>query len=203
MVTSLMDPSLPIDSSNSTFPLSSPEAHWHAAYIVARHEKVVAQQLVSRGLESFLPLYRATRRWNNRRAHVELPLFPSYLFVRVRAADRVRALEVPGVVHLVSARGAPVAVPDREIEGLRTAMQLRRSEPCSYLRSGKRVRIKAGPLEGLEGVVVRQNSQTRIIVSVDFIQRSTAIELWPEDLECLSDTAQANPKESPRLQSAY
>jgi transcription antitermination factor NusG len=168
---------------------------WYAAYVVTRHEKVVAQQLVRRGIECFLPLYRATRSWKNRRAQVELPLFPSYLFVRINLADRVRALEVPGVVHIVSVRGEPVAVPDEEIDSLQTAMQLRRSEPCSYFASGKRIRIKAGPLQGLEGVVVRQNSQTRIIVSVDFIQRSTAVELWPEDLEYLPSASPCDRKE--------
>ena len=171
--------------------LPPPEVRWYVAYVVTRHEKVVAQQLLRRGLESFLPLYRATRRWKDRRAHVELPLFPGYLFMRINIAQRVRALEVPGMVHIVSVRGEPVAMPDGEIESLRTAMQLRRAEPCSYPASGKRIRIKAGPLEGLEGVVVRQSSQTRIIVSVDFIQRSTAVELWPEDLEYLPDTTRA------------
>jgi transcription antitermination factor NusG len=139
-----------------------------------------------------------TRFWKNRRAQLELPLFPSYLFVRINIAHRVRALEVPGVVHIVSVGGKPVEVPDGEIECLRTAMQFRRSEPCSYLASGKRIRIKAGPLRGLEGVVVRQNSQARIIVSVDFIQRSTAVELWPEDLEYLPDSNRYDPQEFSR-----
>ena len=188
--------SYPSDSVPGT--ILPPKVRWYAAYIVTRHEKVVAQQLQRRGLESFLPLYRATRRWKNRRAHVELPLFPGYLFVRINIAERVRALEVPGVVHIVSVRGEPVEVPDGEVESLRTAMRIRSSEPCSYLSSGKRIRIKAGPLQGLEGVVVRQNSQARIIVSVDFIQRSTAIELWPEDLEYLTDTARVDRKESSR-----
>jgi transcriptional antiterminator NusG len=183
--------------------LLAPDERWYAAYIVTRHEKVVAQQLLRRGLESFLPLYRATRRWKNRRAQVELPLFPGYLFVRINIVERVRALEVPGVVHIVSVRGEPVALPDGEIESLRTAMQLRTSEPCSYLASGQRIRIKAGPLQGLEGVVVRQDRQTRIIVSVDFIQRSTAVELWPEDLEYLPDPTSGDRKESSRPQYSY
>jgi transcription antitermination factor NusG len=138
-----------------------------------------------RSVESFLPLYRSRRYWKNRRAHVELPLFPSYLFIRISTAERLRALAVPGVVHIVSFHGRPVAVPDEEIESLRRALQLRRSEPCPYLAAGGRIRIKTGPLQGLEGVVVRQNNQTRIIVSVDFIQSSTSVELWPQDLECL------------------
>jgi transcription antitermination factor NusG len=165
------------------------EAHWYVAYVVARHEKVVARHLALRSVESFLPLYHAVRYWKNRRAHAELPLFPNYLFVRISAAERMRVLEVASVVHIVTSQGVPVAVPDEEIAGLRAALQLRQSEPCPYLAAGRRIRIIAGPLQGLEGVVVRQNSRTRIIVSVDFIRRSTAIELRAEDLECLPDTA--------------
>jgi len=144
--------------------------------------------MARRSVESFLPLYRSVRSWKNRRARVELPLFPSYLFIRISVAERLRVLEVPGVVHIVSFHGMPVAVPDEQIEALRMALELRRSEPYPYLAAGGRIRIKAGPLQGLEGVVVRHNSHTRIIVSVDFIQRSTAVELSPGDLETLPDT---------------
>ena len=158
------------------------EAHWYAAYVVAKHEKAVAGQLVRRSVESFLPLYHTVHYWKKRRAEVELPFFPSYLFVRIRPEERLCVLKVPGVVHIVTSHGVPVSMPEEEIESLRTALQLRRSEPCPYLAAGTRVRIQAGPLRGLEGVVRRQNSQRRIIVSVDFIQRSVSIEVRPEDL---------------------
>jgi transcription antitermination factor NusG len=172
-----------------TLPPPLLESHWCAAYVIARHEKVVADHMARRSVESFLPLYHSVRNWKNRRAHVELPLFPSYVFIRISVAERIRVLEVPGVVHIVSFRGTPVAVPDEQIEALRIALQLRRSEPYPYPAPGGRIRIKAGPLQGLEGVVVRHNSRTRIIVSIDFIQRSTSVELWPEDVESLPDTA--------------
>lgn len=163
------------------------EPHWYVVYVVARHEKVVAEQLVRRSVESFLPLYHAIHYWKKRRAEVRLPLFPGYLFVRIPATERLRVLKIPGVVHVVSSDGVPVAVPKEEIETLRTALQYRRSEPYPYLTVGTRVRIQAGPLRGLEGVVLRQNSQTRIIVSVDFIQRSASVELRPEDMRCLPE----------------
>jgi transcription antitermination factor NusG len=179
-------PALPSDGRGTL--LEQPfEAHWYAAYVVARHEKAVAGQLVRRSVESFLPLYHTVHYWKKRRAEVELPVFPSYLFVHIPAAERLRVLEVPGVVHIVSSRGVPVAVSKEEVESLRTALQLRRSEPYPYLAAGRRVRIQTGPLQGLEGVVLRQNSQTRIIVSVDFIQRSASIEVRPEDLQGLPE----------------
>lgn len=177
----------------STPPPTSLRPQWCAVYVIARHEKAVADHMTCRSLESFLPLYRSVRTWKNRRAKIELPLFPSYLFIRISMAERVSALQVPGVVHIVSFHGLPVTVPDDQIETLRRALQMRGSEPHTYLTSGRRVRIKAGPLQGLEGVVVRHNSQTRIIVSVDFIQRSTSVELWPEDLECMPDIISRQP----------
>lgn len=175
----------PLSQGEGTVPEQPLEAHWYAVYVVARHEKVVAKQLVRRSVESFLPLYHTVHYWKKRRAEVQLPLFPGYLFVRIPAAKRLRVLEIPGVVHLVSSYGLPVAVPKEEIETLRTALQHRRSEPYPYVTVGRRVRIQAGPLRGLEGVVQRQNSQTRIIVSVDFIQHSASVELRPEDIRCL------------------
>jgi transcription termination/antitermination protein NusG len=175
------------------------EAHWLAAYVVARYEKAVAEQLALRAIESFLPLYRSLRYWKNRRAQVELPLFPSYLFVRISGAERLRVLAVPGVVHIVTFLGTPVEVPDEEIASLRAALRSRRTEPFPYLASGRRLQIKAGPLRGLEGVVLRRKGQTRIIVSVDFIKRSASVEVWPEDLQCLQETMDPIPNWPDRL----
>jgi len=106
------------------------KAHWYAAYVVARHEKAVTGQLVRRSMESFLPRYHTVHYWKKRQAEVEVPVFPSYLFVRIPAAERLRVLEVPGVVHIMTSQGVLVAMPEEEIESLHTALQLCRSEPC-------------------------------------------------------------------------
>jgi len=112
------------------------ESQWCAAYTIARHEKVVAEQLARRSVECFLPLYHSARCWNRRRANVELPLFPCYLFLRISFSECLRALEAPGLVHIVSFQGKPVAVPDEQIESLRRALELRKSEPFPYLTAG-------------------------------------------------------------------
>lgn len=156
---------------------------WHVAYVVTRHEKAVAQELSRRSVESFLPLYRAVHYWNKRRAQVELPLFPSYVFVRTTFHERLRVLQVPAVVNLVTFNGFPASVPEQEIEALRAAVHLRRAQPHPYYSLGDRLRIKAGPLKGLEGTLVKQQSSSRIIVAVDFIHRSVSVELEPNDLE--------------------
>src|SRR5689334_2870168 len=91
------------------------EPRWSVAYVIARHEKAVAQELSRRSVESFLPVYHAVHYWKQRRAEVELPLFPSYVFVRLILHERLRVLQVPGVVHLVTFNGLPASVPEEEI----------------------------------------------------------------------------------------
>jgi transcription antitermination factor NusG len=159
------------------------EPRWHVAYVVTRHEKAVAQELSRRSVESFLPVYDAIHYWNKRRAKVELPLFPSYVFVRMSSHERLRVLQVPSVVYLVTFNGLPVSISAEEIEALRGAVCLRRAQPHPYYSLGDRVRITAGPLKGLEGTLVRQQSSSRLIVAVDFIHRSISVELEPNDLE--------------------
>ena len=153
--------------------------------MIYRHEKAVAEQLHLRSVETFLPIYHEIRYWKQRKAKVEAPLFPGYVFVRIALREKLRVLQVPGIVCLVSYNGAPAAVPESEMEALQTVLALRKAEPHPYLSAGQRVRIKAGPLRGLEGLIVRRKSDTRLIVSVDFIQRSASVELQPLDLESL------------------
>jgi transcription antitermination factor NusG len=162
------------------------QPRWYVAYVITRHEKAVADQLLRRSVEAFVPLYRAVHYWNKRRAEVELPFFPSYAFVHIAPCERLRVLEVPGVVRIVSFNGIFASLPDEEIEALRAALSLRRSQPYPYFVSGERVRIRAGALKGLEGIVVKEKNASRLIVSVDFIQRSVRIELEPCDLECVA-----------------
>lgn len=162
---------------------------WYAVYTAPRHEKTVLKHLEVRGVEGFLPLYASERMWNGRRAVVQMPLFTSYLFVHMFAEHRMRVLEVPGVLNIVSSHGSLIPLPEGEIETLRVVLETRKSEPHPTLATGKRVRIKVGPLQGLEGVIVRQTRQLRMIVSIDCIMRSFAVELKASDLEVCASSA--------------
>ena len=74
-------------------------ANWFAAHTNSHHEKRVASHLAERQIESFLPLYATRHRWKNRcKMNIELPLFPNYVFVHIDPRERVRVLEVPGVL---------------------------------------------------------------------------------------------------------
>jgi len=165
-------------------PVEYSEPRWYAAYTCAQHEKRVAEQFTQRALENFLPRYASVRRWKDRRVRLELPLFPGYVFVRLALRERLRVLETPSVVRLVGFNGRPAALPDKEIEALRAcaAAQIN-AEPHAYLTAGRRVRIKRGPLAELEGVLMRRKNGLRVVVSLDLIARSAAVEVDAADIE--------------------
>src|SRR5712691_11232380 len=164
-------------------PASYLEERWYAAYTCANHEKRVAQQLVERQVEHFLPLYRSVRRWSDRRVQIDLPLFPGYVFVRLALRDRLRVLQIPSVVRLVGFNGLPTALPDEEMEILRSGLAERlRVEPHPFLTVGRRVRITAGPFDGLQGVLKQKKSNLRVVVSLSLIHRSIAVDLDAADI---------------------
>jgi len=163
------------------------ELKWYAAYTSANHEKRVAEQLQSRSVENFLPLYESVRRWADRRVRLQLPLFPGYVFVRMAARDRLKVLEVPGVAHVVGFGGHLTPVPEEDIQAIRMCLAgPNRVEPHRYLRRGQRVRVSNGPLTGLTGIIVRQKKQTRFVISFDLLQRSVAVEIEAADLGLLT-----------------
>ena len=168
----------------SPLPSEYPEVRWYAAYTSANHEKRVAEQLSVRAVDHFLPLYSAVRRWKDRRVTLKLPLFPGYVFVHMALRDKLRVQQVPGVARLVGFDGTPAALPEDEIErlvkGLASGV---RAEPHRFLTVGRRVRIKGGPLVGVEGIVIRRKNGIRLVLSLNLIQRAAALEVEAADLE--------------------
>lgn len=160
------------------------ENQWYALYTIAHHEKRVAQQLEERQLECFLPLYRSVRRWSDRRKEVQLPLFPGYLFVYTDLAERSRILRVASVVHFVCCNGQPTPVPAVEIENLRSALSGNaRVQPHPYLKAGRRVRVHSGPMAGLEGILTARRGRLRVVLAIDPIMRSVAVEVGADEVE--------------------
>ena len=156
---------------------------WYAAYTSARHEKTVAEHLRQRDVECFLPLYETVRRWNNGRHRVQMPLFPGYVFVRMEMRDKLRVLQVPGLAQLVTFQGAPAALPDSEIETLRSALTTGvLAQPHRYLNVGSKVEICSGPLQGMRGVLLRHQGQFRVVISVEMIMRSIVVEVDASEL---------------------
>lgn len=162
------------------------EAKWYVAYTSANHEKRVAEQLGARAIEHFLPSYASVRRWKDRRVTLQLPLFPGYVFVRMELRNRLQILQIPSVARLVGFGGVPTPLPPDEIDLLRAGLDNGvRAEPHPYLNVGRRARIQHGPLAGLEGILMRWKGSWRVVLSLELIQRSVAVEVDASNLESL------------------
>jgi transcription antitermination factor NusG len=160
------------------------QSPWFAVCTVPRHEKRVALFLSQRQIEHFLPLYPASHRWKNGcTAQLELPLFPGYLFVRIDPKQRIPVLGLPGVISFVGTRGGPSELNEREIETLRCGLHLQRAEPFLQLAVGQRVRIKRGPLSGMAGVMVRNAAGVRVVLTVELLHQSIAVEVNLQDVD--------------------
>ena len=116
--------------------------NWYALHIRSRHEKRVAERLVSQSMETFLPLHRSRNTWKNGvHADVDLPLFPCYLFARASLHDRIRLLQHPGVLGFAASSTKPTVISDEEMFAiLRTATESLKAEPHPYLNNGDAVR---------------------------------------------------------------
>jgi transcription antitermination factor NusG len=159
---------------------------WYAAYTRAKHERRVADQLAERGVEHFLPQYESVRKWKDRKVRLQMPLFPGYVFVHLALRERLRVLQVPGVARLVGFDGHPVAVPEEELTRIREFLERGlRAEPHPYLKAGRHVRVRSGPLEGMEGIVLRRKNGCRLVISLELIQRAMAVDMDGMDLEAV------------------
>jgi len=166
--------------------VAAEQARWYAVYTCANHEKRVAGQFGSRSVEHFLPQYESVRRWKDRKVRLTLPLFPGYLFVHLAAKERLRVLQVPGVVRLVGFNGSPTPVPEEDVHKIREFLgQGWRAEPYPYLQTGRRARVVRGALAGMEGIVLRRKNRTRLVISFDLIQRAMAVEIDQTNLAAI------------------
>jgi transcription antitermination factor NusG len=154
------------------------KSHWYALAVKPRHEKAVDEHLGKKGLEALCPTYQARRRWSDRMKVVELPLFAGYVFCCFSYEQRLSALSTPGVRMIVSFGSTPQPIPEEEI----TAVQsINRSglpaRPWPYLRAGQRVRVVKGCLADLEGILIREKDLFRVVVNVEMLMRSVAVEV--------------------------
>jgi transcription antitermination factor NusG len=157
---------------------------WWALYTRHQHEKTVAEMLSNKGFDVFLPLYDSMRRWKDRKKLLSLPLFPGYVFVRGGLSRKLHVVSTPGV-HMILYRGEQVAIiPDNEIQAIRTAVDGHyRVEPHPFLKCGDRVRVIRGSLEGVEGILTRKKNLVRLVLSVDMLAQSVAVEVNASDVE--------------------
>ena len=151
---------------------------WFALYVKVRQERATAAILQSCGFETFLPLCKTTRRWSDRIKNLEAPLFSRYLFCRFDKQERHRVLTTHGVNYVVGIGKTPVPVPDAEIGALEAVMKSGiAAQPWPFLQAGQWVRIEAGTLSGLEGILQDFRGSRRLVVSVTLLQRSVGMEI--------------------------
>jgi transcription antitermination factor NusG len=160
------------------------ERPWWALYTRHQHERTVADMLAAKGFEVFLPLYESVRRWKDRKKTLTLPLFPCYLFVRGGLDRKLQVVTTPGI-HMILHRGDGVAtIPEVEIEAIQRAVEgACQVEPHPFLKCGMRVRVVRGALEGVEGILTRKKNMLRLILSVDMLAQSVAVEVHASDVE--------------------
>jgi transcription antitermination factor NusG len=162
------------------------EPRWYAVYTCANHEKRIAMQLNERSIENFLPLYETVRRWKDRRMQLEVPLFPGYIFIHHPLRDRLRVLQVPGVVRFVGFNGQPAVLKADEILPFRKCLNgTSPAKPHPYLAAGQRVGLLRGPFEGLEGLLLRRKGNLRVVLSIHLIMRSVAVDVDVADIHVL------------------
>jgi transcription antitermination factor NusG len=173
-------------SPEGSFPTAYTEPRWYVTYTSPRHERWVAGQMTDYRIECFLPTYKSVRRWKDRRKELEVPLFPGYVFVRIALKDRINVLRLPGVVQFVTFQGKPAALPECDIEALRYGSQANLSlVPHPYLTAGRRVRVRSGPMAGVEGILIRRKDSIRVVIAIELIMRSVALEVDVTDIEAL------------------
>ncbi|MGC1414326.1 MAG: UpxY family transcription antiterminator [Candidatus Acidiferrum sp.] len=160
------------------------DSSWYALYTRHQHEKMVDQVLTNKGFSTFLPLYATTHNWKDRTKSLTLPLFPCYVFLKGGIERRLQILTTPGIYGLVSSAGQPAAIPEIEIEGIRRVVESgTRVEAHPYLKCGNWVRVKSGPLTGIEGILVRKKNIFRLVLSVEILGTAAAIEVAASQIE--------------------
>jgi len=160
------------------YPDGFPQKFWYAIHVRSRFESQISTVLRSKGYEEFLPTYRCRHWWSDRAKELDLPLFPGYLFSRFDARERLPILKSPGVIAIVGLGKTPIPIPDEEIEAIRAIVRSGLpAEPWAHLTVGSRVFIEAGPLAGLEGIVVNVDKRFRLVVSLSLLQRSVGVEI--------------------------
>jgi transcription antitermination factor NusG len=153
------------------------DPRWYVLFVRSNQERMVACHLQTREVEHYLPCYSSVRQWKDRRVSLEVPLFPGYVFVHMRLVDRLRALSIPSVVSLVGPRDEPSAISEEEIGLVKLGVAHGNAQPHPYLREGDRMIITSGVMAGMEGVLLRRQNGSRMVIALDSIGKAFVVEV--------------------------
>jgi transcription antitermination factor NusG len=151
---------------------------WYAIMVRTSREKTATMLLENAGYNCYLPLTKCTRRWSDRVKESEVPLFPGYLFCRMNPHNRLPVLMSPGVIQIVGMGKTPIPVEEQEIAAIqRVGKSGLPTMPWPYLQVGHVAQVEEGPLRGMAGIVIRIKSGMKLVLSVNLLQRSVAVEI--------------------------
>lgn len=162
---------------------SSQAAQWYAVRTRSRHEKLVRDQLEKQGVEPLLPTVKRLSQWKDRKKEIEVPLFSGYCFVKFSREARLPVQQVSGVVEIVGSGNRPEPIPEAEIEALKTLMtSVLPFDSHPYLHEGMQVEVVRGPLQGVQGILLRKEKRHRLVIGVRLIQQAAAVEIDVRDV---------------------
>ena len=174
------------DKKNSLLGLTMRElCPWYAVSVKHQHEQAVQSALVFKGFEALAPTYRARKFWSDRVKELDLPLFAGYVLCRFPFPERAKIIDTPGVGRVVEFGGKAAEISSAEIAAIQAVMASKLPvRPWPRLQPGDRVCVQRGPLRGVEGVLLRErsgaNGSLHLVIGVEMLQRSMAVELEPE-----------------------
>jgi len=158
---------------------------WYAIYTKSRNEKKVAYALSTKGIEVYLPLLKTLRQWSDRKKKVEIPLFRSYLFVRIFDKKYLEVLQTDGVVCFITFRKERIPIPDYQIEAVKAYLnedeQIDQNE-INYI-PGDYVEVARGPMKGLQGTLVKIKGKQRVLMEIESIGQYLFLDLPKTILE--------------------
>ena len=160
------------------------EPQWFALLTKARHEKVVRDRLAGKGLRPFLPTTMRLSQWHDRKKRIEVPLFGGYCFAQFGHQDKLEVLKVVGVLQIVgSSSGRAEAIPDAEIDAIRTLMSTKlQYDSHPFLEEGMQVEVVRGPLQGVTGTLLQKVRPFRLVLSINLIKQAASVEIDTDDV---------------------
>lgn len=162
---------------------------WYAVNVRSRHEFKVMERLTNSGVEAFLPVVERLSRWKDRKKLVTFPMFQGYLFVHIARSNQnlLTVLKTNGVVRFICmGHGEPESIPDYQIDSLKVLVANKEElDPYPYLKEGQKVRIKKGPLAGVQGLLVERAGRHILILSVDILQQGVSLKIDAADVEAI------------------
>lgn len=162
------------------------ELKWHVVYTMPRSEQKVAMCVSDMGMESFLPMHTVVRQWSDRKKKMRVPLFPNYVFVRVNEVSRNYLYSIRELVNFVSIEKKPVVVRENEINAIKQVLdEAVDVSPEEYFYEGMNVQINHGQFAGLEGVVIKRNGNTRLMIRIEGLMKAFSFNISSKFLKAI------------------